>query len=513
MTAKRFSVVAAAATTVLVAVVALVGTDALGREASLVIDKVFQFTGSAAAVVAFSRTARHRAGVARRWRSWMVAATGSLAVGLAVWIWGQVFFGVWLPTSMLSPVCFVLVPLLVLGAVLAVARGDDHDHAHPADRPVRRPRGRAVLVLDGLVVAGSVFVLTWVSALESVVREWASSGPAFTPVVVHPAGYLVLVVVLLVLSWNHDSVRRLPMLFIALGGLAQSASGWVFAYLISQGATAVPTIADAGFLAGPVLFLLAALAPVRGRRSSAAGETLYLLVPYLPLVVTGLFIAFGTASGVRFDPVEIYAGLAVVLLVIVRQLLTMIDNVRLVEQLSHSREQLRHLAFHDSLTGVANRALLRDRLTAALARQDRVDQRLVLLFIDVDGFKKINDDFGHAEGDAVLRNVAERLLGCVRPEDVVARLGGDEFGVLVDGHRGAAEQIGERVLAALRVPHRIGGREHRVCASIGVCEQTAYEPGCSADDVLGRADAAMYSAKRLGKGMVVVHETPEVARR
>jgi diguanylate cyclase (GGDEF)-like protein len=508
MTAKRFSVVTAVVAAALVAVVALVGGNVLGRETSLVVDKVVQFSGSVAALVAFSCTARHRTGVARRWRSWMAAATGSLSVGLAVWIWGQVFFGVWLPTSMLAPACFVLVPVLVLGAVLEVARDDDRGDA--CRRPARRPRSRAVLVLDGLVVTGSVFVLTWVSALESVVREWTSSGPGFTPVVAHPAGYLVLVVVLLVLSWNHDSVRRLPMLFIALGGLAQSASGWIFAYLISQGATAVPTIADAGFLAGPVLFLLAALAPARGRRASAAGETLYLLVPYLPLVVTGLFIAFGTASGVRFDPVEIYAGLAVVLLVIVRQLLTMMDNVRLVEELSHSREQLRHLAFHDSLTGVANRALLLDRLTAALARQDRVDERLVLLFIDVDGFKKINDDFGHAEGDAVLRNVADRLVGCVRPEDVVARLGGDEFGVLVDAHRGAAEQIGERVLAALRVPHRIGGREHRVCASIGICEQTAYEPDRSADDVLGCADAAMYSAKRLGKGMVVVHDAAEV---
>jgi diguanylate cyclase (GGDEF)-like protein len=369
-------------------------------------------------------------------------------------------------------------------------------------------RSKLVVALDGLIVVGSLFVLTWVSLLESMVRAWATSGPGFATVVAHPAAYLVMLVVLLVSSWTHRSVRQLPMLFIALGGLAQSSSGWVFAYLVSKGATAMPTSADIGFMVAPALFYLSSIAPGGGGRERVgsarlrAGELLHLLVPYLPMLVTGLFIVVGTATGVRLKPLEIYVGLGVVLLVIARQLLTLIDNVKLLEQLRESRERLRHQAYHDPLTGVPNRALFRERLDAALAGPSP----LVVLFIDVDGFKDVNDNFGHAEGDAVLRIVASRLQHCVRAQDVVARLGGDEFGVLVDG--GEAEEIGERLLNALAHPHEVHGRVHHVHASIGVAQRLSHDPTVTADAVLGAADAAMYTAKRLGKGMVVVHGSP-----
>ena len=207
----------------------------------------------------------------------------------------------------------------------------------------------------------------------------------------------------------------------------------------------------------------------------------------------------------RLNPIEIYVGLAVVCFVIVRQLLTMMDNVRLMDQLRISREQLRHEATHDPLTSVANRSLFRERLERALADKDRA-RPLILLFIDVDGFKSVNDNHGHAEGDIVLRNVAARLENSVRSDDTVARLGGDEFGVLIDG--GDADEIGARLLASLAHPHEVQGRIHRVHASIGVAQRFSYDPTVTADDVLGAADAAMYTAKRLGKGMVVVHGSP-----
>jgi diguanylate cyclase (GGDEF)-like protein len=157
------------------------------------------------------------------------------------------------------------------------------------------------------------------------------------------------------------------------------------------------------------------------------------------------------------------------------------------------------------LTGVANRALFRERLDAALAGTSPV----VVLFIDVDGFKDVNDNFGHAEGDAVLRIVASRLQGCVRSQDVVARLGGDEFGVLVDGYPQPPEEIGQRVLEAMSEPHRTDNGSHRIRASIGISHREAFDPALTADDLLGTADAAMYTAKRLGKGMVVVHGSVE----
>ncbi|MFT7838671.1 GGDEF domain-containing protein [Saccharothrix sp. BKS2] len=503
MTLRRFGVIATAVCVVVLVLVCLVVSGVLNRHASVALDKFTQLTAAIAAMLSYWRAGLARQGAARRWRLWMAAAMASLVVGLCAWIWGQVFLGVALPSSTLAQLGFMVVPALTLCAVVVLSHGGSG--TFPGNR------SRLVIVLDGLIVVGSLFVLTWVSLLESMVRAWAITGLGFASVVAHPASYLVMLVVLLVSSWTHRSVRQLPVLFIALAGLAQSASGWVFAYLVSKGATAIPTVADIGFMVSPALFFLGSIAPGgtgRERGGSArlrAGELLHLLVPYLPMVVTGLFIVVGTATGVRLDPLEIYVGLSVVLLVIARQLLTLIDNVRLLDQLRESRERLRHQAYHDPLTGVANRALFRERLTAALAGPSPV----VVLFIDVDGFKDVNDNHGHAEGDAVLRIVASRLQRCVRAQDVVARLGGDEFGVLVDGYPQPPEEIGCRVLEALREPHRTAAGAHEVRASVGISHRGAFDPSLTADDLLGHADAAMYAAKRLGKGTVVVHGSVE----
>ncbi|GAA3859097.1 hypothetical protein GCM10022243_26070 [Saccharothrix violaceirubra] len=483
--------------------VCLVVSGVLGRQWSLVVDKFGQLGFASAAAVRFWRSGARRVGAARRWRWWMAAAMGALVVGLGSWIWGQIFLGVSLPSTTVASVGFLLVPALALCAVLVLGHGGSG--SLPAHR------SRVVVVLDGVIVVGSLFVLTWVSLLESVVRAWATSGPGFATVVAHPAAYVVLMVALLVSSWTHRAVRQLPMLFVALAAVAQSSSGWAFAYLVSQGAGSIPTVADIGFMVSPALFFLAAFAPGAGRRDRAvpgrlgAGELLHLLVPYLPMLVTGLFIVVGTATGVRLNPLEIYVGLGVVLLVIARQLLTLIDNVRLLDQLRISRERLRHQAYHDPLTGIANRVLFREHLDQALDGSDPV----VVLFIDVDGFKRINDEYGHAEGDTILQVVAARLKGCVRAHDTVARLGGDEFGVLVTGYEQAPEEIGERVLDALREPHATAAGEHTIRASVGIAHRARAERGPTSDDLLGSADAAMYAAKRMGKGMVVVHGTVE----
>ncbi|MGI5506076.1 diguanylate cyclase domain-containing protein [Lentzea sp. CA-135723] len=488
---KRFWIIAGCVGTVMA--IAILTALAVPRDIGIAIDKVVQLVFAAAALIAY----------ARRRNRWMTAAMASLTVGLSAWIWGQQVMGVQLPSSTIAPLGFTMVPVLCLAALIVKAQQRRADDLLPSYR------SRTVLVLDGLIVIGSLFVLTWVSALESLTRAWATSGPGFATVVAHPAAYLVLLVAIVVMSWTHQAVRQWPMLFVALAGIAQSSSGWVFAYYISKGNTAIPATADIGFMLCPAFFLLSALAPARnleptpGRMRTA--DLLHLLVPYLPLAITGLFVIWNTATGGRLNPVEIYVGLMVVCLVIVRQLLTMMDNVRLMDQLRVSREQLRHEATHDPLTGVANRSLFRERLERALSVRDR-STPLILLFIDVDGFKAVNDNNGHAEGDVVLRNVAARLESSVRPEDTVARLGGDEFGVLVDG--GDAEEIGARLLSSLGHPHEVLGRVHRVHASIGVAQRFSYDPKITADDVLGAADAAMYTAKRLGKGMVVVHGSP-----
>ena len=158
------------------------------------------------------------------------------------------------------------------------------------------------------------------------------------------------------------------------------------------------------------------------------------------------------------------------------------------------------LAQHDSLTELPNRTLLHDRLTQCLAFTRRhPEKKLAVLFVDIDGFKSINDSLGHALGDLLLQSVARRLLGCVRKSDIVSRLGGDEFVVLLPElrHTRDAVAVAENILRALRAPHRVKRQLLRITGSIGIA--TFPEDGADADLLMSNADQAMYHAKASGR--------------
>ncbi|MBI3747011.1 MAG: sensor domain-containing diguanylate cyclase, partial [Chloroflexi bacterium] len=178
-----------------------------------------------------------------------------------------------------------------------------------------------------------------------------------------------------------------------------------------------------------------------------------------------------------------------------------LENARLYDQ-------IRHQAFRDALTGLANRVLFHDRVSHALNRvRGRRPQRTAVLFLDVDHFKLLNDRFGHSRGDEVLQAVAERVRAAIRPGDTAARLGGDEFAVLLEEVDGpaAAILVAERLLAGLAVPIELDGSLPQVGATIGVALSSAGEE--SADDLLRNADIAMYAAKAGGRGRVELFHT------
>jgi diguanylate cyclase (GGDEF)-like protein len=172
-------------------------------------------------------------------------------------------------------------------------------------------------------------------------------------------------------------------------------------------------------------------------------------------------------------------------------------SVRYAIERGRAELLLAHQALHDALTGLPNRLLLLDRLTFALAQSARSESSVAVFFLDLDGFKEVNDRLGHLAGDALLRGVAGRLLAWVRPGDTVSRFGGDEFTVLVREVAGREEaaEIAERLTEAVREPLTVEGEDVSLVPSVGIALASGIR---KPESLLERADAAMYSAKRRG---------------
>jgi diguanylate cyclase (GGDEF)-like protein len=169
-------------------------------------------------------------------------------------------------------------------------------------------------------------------------------------------------------------------------------------------------------------------------------------------------------------------------------------------------EELRHQAFHDSLTGLANRALFSDRLNHAMSRTRHARQALAVLLVDLDDFKHINDSLGHSEGDQLLVAVAERFRASLRAGDTIARMGGDEFAILLEDPPDSAApvQVAERLMATLHAPFEQNGRQLFVHVSVGVAIWTSGRQ--SSDELVRNADVSMYTAKSKGKNRIEVFE-------
>jgi len=185
-------------------------------------------------------------------------------------------------------------------------------------------------------------------------------------------------------------------------------------------------------------------------------------------------------------------------------------NCRDISERKAFEEQLTHQAFHDPVTGLANRALFAERVRHAIARTRREHQSVAVVFLDLDDFKTINDSLGHAAGDEVLVEVAKRLATSVRASDTAARFGGDEFALLledIDGVQEAADTA-DRVLETLALPLRVAHKELSLRCSIGISVVSDGSPA-GAEELIRDADAAMYRAKRDGKGSYRLFE-PEM---
>jgi diguanylate cyclase (GGDEF)-like protein len=428
---------------------------------------------------------------------WMWLATGvacgGWTCGQAVWTWYEVGRGIVTPFPSLADIGFLVFPA---GAAVALL-------LHPA-RGSQLTRGRRVL--DALVATSALALVFWQTALGAVVEAGSDDRLSFLVLLAYPlSDFLLLMLIVLTLSGARGSRVQLGLLAAGMTALSVSDSG--FAYLTSVGTYDGGAI-DLGWIAG---FLLIALAPLADAADVAAparpaesAEAMSFL-PYVPVGVAGVVTVAQMAAG--NDPTSPQAALVgvLVLLVLVRQYLTLHENRSLVGELAVREGELRHQAFHDPLTGLANRGLFQDRLSHALDLHGRDLRAVSVLFFDLDDFKVINDTLGHAAGDELLVRVSERLLAAVRTGDTVARLGGDEFAILLEDG-GDPLTVAAAVDLALRPVFVLQGTGVTVSASIGVVAVEPSDGRTTADALLAKADTAMYTAKRSGKGQLRVYE-------
>jgi len=312
-------------------------------------------------------------------------------------------------------------------------------------------------------------------------------------------------------------IGALALIKVAMGGLGGLERGSIALLCAAATVCAVGGLVENAQLSVPGALLLVVFAADRQRRVAgiplAEGARRPLgYVRYVAIAATDVLLLLVSRDA---GGVTLVVAVAVVLLtaiVVARQIGALWENRRLLRRvddgalkLDRYQQQLVHRTNHDQLTGLANRALFEQQTRAALAVADpATGGALSLALIDLDDFKAINDRLGHAVGDALLVVVAQRLRDCVRNDDVIARLGGDEFGLLLHGLRGSAATAAlARISQALSRPVHALGYDLLVHASVGLAE---VWPDASPQELLRRADVAMYAAKERGKGRHAVYD-------
>lgn len=359
-------------------------------------------------------------------------------------------------------------------------------------------------LLDGTVIASALFLLVWVTVLDDLFADNSFDARQAALIAIYPIAALVMVTMSMLVLTAVPPGRRHIVGVVTVG---------MVAIAIGDIAALAERLPDAG-VAGPFpmisrvtgLLMIAAGAhlsvTVNRRPGPSATDhrplpTTIMWLPYAPMPFAVVAAVAHLWPDAAIRPVLLGAAVLVIA-ALIRQLTVLVENRRLLDEVAMH-------AFGDPLTGLANRLLFTDRLDHAIALQHRDGRPVAVLSLDLDDFKLVNDNLGHHCGDALLREIAARLVAAVPPGHTVARLGGDEFAIIIEAGPESPERIAQRVAHAFDEPFHLDGEDVYIRPSVGLAAAPGpWDPPISTEDLLKRADVAMYVAKRSGVGGVQV---------
>ena len=433
----------------------------------------------------------------RRWRPepalpWWLMAVGQAVytAGDCLFYWGRYISHVNQFPGLADVFYLGRIPFMVVGLALIIRRRSGRDRA---------------AVIDCLIVGVAAGVLSWVFLMEPYTRGALPFSVRLTSLA-YPITDLMLVAMAVRLLAGTG--RRGASFYLLTGGLillaaTDSLYGWLNLHGVAYESG---SLVEGGWLLYYVVVGACGLHPsMRGLAEPVASDRIaHSTVRLAGLGVAALagpvLLAIEAVLGQRVRALPIALGSIAAFVLVLLRLADVMHHQQAAEV------QVRHQAFHDGLTGLANRSLFYDRLEHALDPGRRNPRGLAVLLIDLDRFKTINDSLGHAAGDELLVAVAHRISGCLRANDTAGRLGGDEFVVLAEGVTTVddARAVAQRVLAAVAEPLLLAGTQISPSVSIGVA--FAATGTGDPDELLSNADAAMYTAKREATGTCRVFE-------
>jgi diguanylate cyclase (GGDEF)-like protein len=451
-------------------------------------------SSGAAALVATSAAGWRAYRTAGRMRqSWMAltAALCSASIGEVIWAWTELVAKREVSSPGITDGFYLaFYPLTLVALAL-----------RPGRRTARGERLRNML--EALLVTASFVAISAVTVLGPLVQQPGTTSAGLSVALAYPIGD-VLVLSTVAVFMSGQSWRRGPGL-LAAGLASMCFADSVFTGLATASVSALGSVADVGYVVAYLLLAEAALraVPVANLTKVAPRKRLVSNVPLLPALC-----ALGVGSRQMLtDNRDLTAGIAVtvvMVMLLIRQVAGHRENARLLSTLLEQQALLQQQAYHDALTGLANRVLFADRLNHAVEVHRRDLTPMAILLIDLDDFKKINDTLGHSAGDEALVIAAARLSMPTRGSDTVARLGGDEFAILIEGDTDP-QQLAVRILDLLSQPASLRGRTIRLTASVGIATLGPDQRPIGGDELLSRADLAMYAAKEAGKSTAVAY--------